>query len=148
LAKVRGGTSELGVVAEEAERDVRDALFDDLNAPRARAALDVFIRRANAELDRGGSDAGGLARARAAFATIDGVLDLTPRPQDADGDDDARLERERLAAWVEERLAARREARASRDFSRADAIRAEIEARGVEVKDGPTGTEWRLVRGG
>ena len=147
LAKARGGTPELGVVADEAERDVRDALFDDLNAPRARAALDVFIRRANAELDRGGSDHDGLARARAAFATIDGVLDLTPRPQDADGDDDARLERERLTAWVEERLAARREARASRDFSRADAIRAELEARGVEVKDGPSGTEWRLVRG-
>jgi cysteinyl-tRNA synthetase len=148
LAKARGGTPKLGVVAEEAEVEFRDALFDDLNAPRARAALDVFIRQANAELDRGGSDSEGLSRARAVFATIDGVLDLTPRPQDADGDDDARLERERLATWVEERLAARREARAARDFSRADAIRAEIEARGVEVKDGPTGTEWRLVRGG
>jgi cysteinyl-tRNA synthetase len=78
---------------------------------------------------------------------MDGVLDLTPRPEDADGDGDARLERERLAEWVESRLAARREARAARDFSRADAIRQEIEARGVEVKDGPGGTEWRLVRG-
>ncbi len=148
LSKARGGTPELARAGEDAERDVRAALFDDLNAPRARAALDVFIRRANAELDRNGSDRAALDRARASFDTIDGVLDLTPRPQDADGDDNARLEREQLAKWVEERLAARREARAARDFSLADSIREEIEHRGIEVKDGPGGTEWRVVRGG
>lgn len=148
LSKERGGTPELARAAEDAERDVRSALFDDLNAPEAVAALFTFIRRANGELDRGGDDVGALTRARAAFATIDGVLDLTPRAQDADGDDDARLERERLAQWVEERLAARREARAARNFALADTIRQEIEQRGIEVKDGPGGTEWRVVRAG
>jgi cysteinyl-tRNA synthetase len=148
LAKARGGTPELARAAEDAERDVRAALFNDLNAPEALAALFTFIRRANAELDRNGSDRDSLARARASFATIDGVLDLTPRPQDVDGDDNARVEREQLAQWVEERLAARREARAARNFPLADAIRQEIEQRGIEVKDGPAGTEWRVVRGG
>jgi cysteinyl-tRNA synthetase len=148
LAKADGGTPELARAAEEAERDARAALFDDLNAPEALAALFLFIRRANFELDRGGADRDALARARAAFATIDGVLDLTPRPQDVDGDEDARLERERLAEWVEGKLAARREARAARDFSLADAIRQEVEKRGIEVKDGPGGTEWRVVLGG
>ena len=147
LAKARGGTPELARAADDAERDVRAALFDDLNAPEAVGALFIFISRATAELDRGGPDQAALDRAREAFATIDGVLDLTPRPQDADGDDDARLEREQLAKWVEDQLAARRQARAARDFSRADAIRQELEARGIEVKDGPGGTEWRLVRG-
>ena len=146
LAKARGGSAELARAAEDAERDVRAALFDDLNAPKAVAALFTFLKRANTELDRGGDDVQALARAKAAFATIDGVLDLTPRPQDSDGDEDARLERERLAAWVEERLAARREARAARNFALADAIRQEIEQRGIEVKDGPGGTEWRAVR--
>ncbi|HJU70026.1 MAG TPA: cysteine--tRNA ligase [Gemmatimonadaceae bacterium] len=148
LAKARGGTPELARAADDAERDVRAALFDDLNAPKAVGALFSFIRSGNAELDRNGSDREALDRARAVFATIDGVLDLTPRPQDVDGDDNARLEREQLAQWVEERLAARREARAARNFSLADAIRQEIEARGIEVKDGPAGTEWRVVRGG
>ena len=147
LAKARGGTPDLARAADDAERDVRAALFDDLNAPEAVGALFTFITRANAELDRGGADQAALDRARGAFATIDGVLDLTPRPEDADGDEDARVERERLATWVEDQLAARREARAARDFSRADAIRQELEARGIEVKDGPGGTEWRLVRG-
>jgi cysteinyl-tRNA synthetase len=148
LGKARGGTPELRAAAEDAERDVRAALFDDLNAPEALAALFVFIRRANAELDHNGADRSALDRARASFATIDGVLDLTPRPQDVDGDDNARLEREQLAQWVEERLTARREARAARNFALADSIRREIEQRGIEVKDGPGGTEWRVVRGG
>jgi cysteinyl-tRNA synthetase len=148
LAKASGGTPALARAAVEAERDVRAALFDDLNAPEAVGALMIFIRRANAELDRNGSDRDALNRARAAFAAIDGVLDLTPRPQDADGDEDARLEREQLTEWVEGRLAARREARAARDFALADAIRQELEQRGIEVKDGPGGTEWRVVRGG
>ena len=148
LAKARTGTAELARAAEDAERDVRAALFDDLNAPKAVAALFTFLKRANAELDRGGDDVEALARAKAAFATIDGVLDLTPRPQDTDGDEDARIERERLAHWVEERLAARREARAARNFALADAIRQEIEQRGIEVKDGPGGTEWRVIRAG
>jgi cysteinyl-tRNA synthetase len=147
LGKERGGTPELARAAEAAERDVRAALFDDLNAPEALGALFTFIRRANAELDRGGSDRDALGRAQQTFATIDGVLDLTPRPQDADGDEDARLERERLTEWVEGKLAERRAARASRDFSLADAIRRELEERGVEVKDGPAGTEWRLREG-
>jgi cysteinyl-tRNA synthetase len=147
LSKASAGTPELARAAEDAERDVRAALFDDLNAPEALGALFTFVRRGNAELDRSGSDRDALARARTAFATIDGVLDLTPRPQDADGDEGAGVERARLAEWVEGKLAARREARAARDFSLADAIRRELEQRGIEVKDGPGGTEWRMIRG-
>ena len=147
LAKARGGTPELAQAAAEAEEAVRAALFDDLNAPRALGALFIFLNRANAELDRGGTDRGALDRAREAFNTIDGVLDLVPRGQETDGDENARLERERLAEWVESRLAERRAARAARDFARADAIRREIESRGIEVKDGPTGTEWRVLEG-
>ncbi|MGQ0714876.1 MAG: cysteine--tRNA ligase [Gemmatimonadaceae bacterium] len=146
LAKERGGTSALRQVAEEAEQEVRRALFDDLNAPEAVGALFTFIRRANAELDRGGTDVDALARARAAFALIDGVLDLAPGPGGVEGEDDARREREQMAPWVEEKLAERRAARAQREFARADAIRVELEQRGIEVKDSPSGTEWRVVR--
>jgi cysteinyl-tRNA synthetase len=136
LTKARAGTPELVRIADEAERQFRDALFDDLNAPEARAAFDTFIRSANAELDRGGQDQVALTRAREAFATMNGVLDLVPSEESSSID----------AAWVEERLAARRAARAARDFALADAIRVELEQRGVEVRDGPSGTEWRPAR--
>jgi cysteinyl-tRNA synthetase len=132
-----GGTAELAEAGKELVRDAEAALFDDLNAPAALGALFTFIRRANAELDKRGTDAGALRSAREAFARINGVLDIVPDAQQADDE---------LAAWVDERLAARKDARARRDFASADAIRAEIEARGVAIEDGPWGTRWKLAR--
>jgi cysteinyl-tRNA synthetase len=136
LRTARGGTPELAAAARDAERDVRAALFDDLNAPEALGALFTFLKRANAELDRGGDDTAALEEARRVFAVIDGVLDLVPE----------RTEDPQLAAWVEERLQARKDARGRRDFAAADAIRAELDGRGIEVKDTPQGTRWTKVR--
>jgi cysteinyl-tRNA synthetase len=65
------------------------------------------------------------------------VLDIVP---DASGPDPE------LARWVEERLTARKEARARRDFAAADKIRAELEAKGVVIEDTPQGTKWKAVR--
>jgi cysteinyl-tRNA synthetase len=45
--------------------------------------------------------------------------------------------------WIERLIAERAEAKASKDFGRADEIRRELEARGIEVKDTPEGTTWR-----
>ncbi|HEX6535903.1 MAG TPA: cysteine--tRNA ligase [Gemmatimonadaceae bacterium] len=132
-----GGTPELAEAAEELVLDAERALFDDLNAPEAMGALFEFIRKANAELDRGGSDAGALERARWAFARVNGVLDIVP---------DAAVVDAELAGWVEGRLEERRAARARRDFARADAIRAEVESRGIAIEDGPRGTRWKKVR--
>ena len=137
LRAARGGTPALARVAEEAESAVRAALFDDLNAPEAMAALNTFVRRGNAELDHGGSDGGSVERARAAFAAIDGVFDLMPDPEATDNT---------LSAWVNERTAARQTARQRRDFATADAIRQELEARGILIEDHPEGTRWRRVR--
>ena len=137
LESAAGGTPELQQAADDLVRDAEAALFDDLNAPAALGALFTFIRRANAELDRRGSDASALRAALDAFARINGVLDIVP---------DARQADDELAAWVNERLAARKDARARRDFASADAIRAEIEERGIAIEDGPWGTRWKLAR--
>jgi cysteinyl-tRNA synthetase len=134
LASATGGTPELAEAAEALERDARAALFDDLNAPQAMGALFVFVNRANAELERRGDDRESLERARAAFSLVNGVLDVVPDRQEADS---------ALSTWVEERLAARRDARARRDFASADAIRAEIEGRGIVLEDTPQGTRWK-----
>jgi cysteinyl-tRNA synthetase len=48
-------------------------------------------------------------------------------------------------AEIEAALAARKEARAAKDFARSDAIRDDLVARGVEVMDGdPLGWDWRI----
>ena len=123
--------------AEELEREGKAALFDDLNAPEAMGALFKFINRVNAELDAGGADRGALERVRAAFGVVNGVLDIVPEAAGVEAGE---------AAWVEERLAARREARSRRDFAAADAIRKEVEGRGIAIEDSPQGTRWKKVR--
>jgi cysteinyl-tRNA synthetase len=137
LASATGGTPALGEVADAAVAEVEAALFDDLNAPNALAGLFTFVHKANAELDRRGSDVEALERARAAFAKIDSVLDLVP---------DRTVEDPALAAWVEERIAARRAARERRDFAEADRIRAELAGRGIGIEDTAAGTKWKKIR--
>ena len=135
LADAKGGTPELAEAAARLEREASAALFDDLNAPIAMGELFTFIRAANAELAREGNDATALEKARSAFAKINGVLDIIPDHAPVDD-----------AAEIEGLLAERKAARERRDFSRSDAIRAELQSRGIEIKDGPTGTSWKRVR--
>ncbi len=138
----------LAALARRCEADVRAALDDDLNAPRACAALFEFVRAANRELDReerrpvegpgpGGPPGagGGAAAALAALGRVMEVLDVLPTTKSVD----PALER-----WIGERLAARYKARRAKDFALADRIRAELRARGVEIEDTPAGTKWRL----
>jgi cysteinyl-tRNA synthetase len=137
LADAKAATPDLEKIAEDAEAEVIAALFDDLNAPIALGALFTFVRKANAELDRNGVDKRSLQKAREVFARINSVLDVVPVPGDSDPE---------LGRWVEEKLAARKAARAKRDFASADAIRAEIEGRGIAIEDGPQGTKWKKLR--
>jgi cysteinyl-tRNA synthetase len=137
LAEAKGATPELEKIADETEAEVNAALFDDLNAPIALGALFTFVRKANAELDRNGVDKQALERAREVFARINSVLDVVPEAVGPDPE---------LARWVEERLTARKTARAARDFAEADRIRVEIEARGIAIEDTPQGTKWKKIR--
>ena len=146
LAEATGGTPELAEAARVAREAAMAAFFDDLNAPQAMGALFVFINRANAELDRRGTDAGALAAARETFALIDGVLDIVPEQADAEATIEVDGRAVPLAGWVEERLAERKAARATRDFARADAIRKALEEKGIAIEDGPQGTRWKKTR--
>ena len=137
LGAAKGATPELEKIADEADAEVTAALFDDLNAPIALGALFMFVRKANAELDRNGVDKRALERAREVFARINSVLDVVPVAVGADPE---------LARWVEERLVARKAARQLRDFAEADRIRVEIEGKGVAIEDTPQGTKWKKVR--
>ena len=53
------------------------------------------------------------------------------------------LDKRRLeAAWIERKIAERGAAKAERDFARADAIRLELDALGIELRDMPGRTAW------
>ncbi|HXQ29787.1 MAG TPA: cysteine--tRNA ligase [Gemmatimonadales bacterium] len=123
----------LADLAGTLERDARDALDDDLAAPRAVAALFDFARAANRLFDRA---AGGARAALAAFDRWMNVFDVLPA---------ARTTAPELAQWVEGLLADREKARRAKDFREADRIRAELRTRGVELEDTPAGTKWRVA---
>ena len=146
----------MAAIADEFTDRVRSALFDDLNAPQALAAVFDFLRAANADLDRRGHDRAALERAQAAVAFIEETLGIVPPPRtggmvgaldtparageatDAETPDAAAFR-----SYVEERLRARAEARTGRDFAAADVIRAELSARGVSIADSGDGTSWK-----
>jgi len=121
--------------------DVTNALLDDLNTPRAIAALHE-LRKPASEGARGAQ-----ASLRAGAAML-GLLAQTAgewragRRQLDSGDTDI----------VERHIAARAAARKAKDFAEADRIRAELEAMGVQLmdrKDPATGeimTEWEVRR--
>ncbi len=132
----RSDSNSVPPIVTELEENVRSALNDDLNAPRALAAVFSFTRSGNRELDEGSWTPDDAACALEAFDRQMGVLDLLPTAAAFDSD---------LEAWVNELLAVRESARKSKNFSTADEIRARLAEKGIEIEDTPQGPRWRLV---
>src|SRR6266481_1670584 len=125
----------------------REAMEDDFNTAEALARLEHVYALVNARIDakaRPDEVAAVLVTARA-LSQVLGVASRAPA--------EAIRTRRQLAAarkgidpkWVEERISARLAARKAKDFAKADAIRAEVSARGVELRDAPGGTDWRVL---
>ncbi len=140
LAHAPDASGEGGLPAEtvhEFRRDFRSALADDLNTARALGALHTVLRAVNTALDGSGISSGVRGELDTALAEADRVLGLGP-DHEAPGEIDA--------AEIERLIAERKEARSTRDFARADAIRDQLTARGIVLEDTPHGTVWHVVR--
>ena len=102
----------------------RDALADDFNTPRAMAEVFELVGEAN----RGEVPGDAAAQALAEMLELVGLGTLTQPDEGAESDDEAQgLMRER------------EEARAAKDFERADALRDRLAEMGWEVRDSAEG---------
>ena len=108
-----------------------EAMNDDFNTPKAFAVLFDLARRLNS----------GETALAATLKTLGGRLGLLQQnPADwLKGENSGSLSEADILA----RIHARAEAKAAKDYARADAIRAELAAQGIIIKDTASGTEWR-----
>ena len=105
-----------------------DALADDFNTPQARAVLFEWVAEANRRMDDGQRLGPGRLREMLYALGLETLLEV---------EEEAPEELQQLAAE-------RGEARAARDFERADRIRDQLADAGWEIRDTPEGA--RLVR--
>jgi len=105
-----------------------DALADDFNTPQARAVLFEWVAEANRRIDDGERVGPGRLGEMLSALGLETLLEV---------EEEAPAELQRLAAE-------REEARAARDFERADRIRDQLADAGWEIRDTTQGA--RLVR--
>jgi cysteinyl-tRNA synthetase len=152
VAQNDGGTGPVMPEADKLVPDATAALADDFNTPVVMAALYDAAAFANRLLD----EAKGIDKQlrRRTLARIGrnlrsvgdalGVFAQDPKAYLAERRQRLVKRRSIDVTAVERLLADRGAARAAKDFTRSDAIRAELAALGVAVHDTPQGTDWSV----
>jgi len=143
----------------KAADDFTAALANDLNTAEAAAAISEMVRTANSAADAGTLGAENAVQILRVLALFDGVFAVLE-------DRDEELTRAALAwaeaegrikdaapellaklalsdAAIEALVAERTQAKKTRNFARADAIRVELAAKGVVIEDSKDGVRWK-----
>ena len=108
-----------------------EAMGDDLNTPRALAALFDLAREINRGRERGAD----LKPAQAVLAELSGVLGLTLEEPSSNAE---------AEPFIQMLIDVRVELRSARQFQLADKIRDQLTELGVTIEDGPSGANWRM----
>jgi len=124
--------------------DFAAAMDDDLSVPAALAVLQATIGEGNRLLAAGAS--ADLAEVLASVRGMLDVLGLDPITWN-DGGSDTSAATEALGQLVDALVAERAEAKAAKDWARADALRDQLTAAGIELEDTSSGTRWNLKGG-
>nr|WP_314380399.1 cysteine--tRNA ligase [uncultured Campylobacter sp.] len=134
--------SELPAAEVKFRSEMMEFLSDDLNTSGALAVLDSFVASANEALDRAPKD-------KALKAQIAANLEFAKQTLGILYEDETEYFRfgvsEQQRAQIEELIKQRAQAKAEKDFARADAIRARLTDMKIEVMDTPGGTVWEVA---
>ena len=132
----------VGTVNKEFSTALIEAMSDDLNSSKAMAIVDEMITKANEQLD---SEPKNKALKQEILANIEfictllgvGCKDAIEWFQQGVSQEDK--------SKIEELIAKRSEAKKSRDFDTADAIREELSSMGIAIMDMTDGTKWEKL---
>lgn len=128
-----------------------EVMANDINTPRGLAVI-AELARAACEATQTKDTLGGywpytLLRMRQNLTDAGSILGILQRdPQVALKElRELRIEALELdPEEIDEKVAAREQARAEKDWAQADKLRDELDAMGVEIMDSPEGTTWRV----
>lgn len=132
-AKNTRNNTQLRKVLSREEREFEWAMDDDLNTPRALAAVHRTARAVNRAIDQGEvskKDAAAMCRF---FSNLDEVLGILGE----------QMKTQELPEEAERLMRERDQARANRDWATADRLRKELFAMGIAIEDTPAGTVWK-----
>jgi cysteinyl-tRNA synthetase len=162
---VRGGfvpgapNEAVAAATAKAAQDFTAALANDLNTAEAAAAISEMVRTANSAADAGTLAAENVAGILSVLAQFDAIFAVLE-------DRDAELTRAALAwaeaegriseaapelvaklalsdAEIDALIAERTQAKKTRNFARADAIRVDLLAKGILIEDSKDGVRWK-----
>jgi cysteinyl-tRNA synthetase len=154
-----GLNPEIAAATAKAERDYTAALANDLNTAEARAAIFDLVRAANTAADAGTLLSENATEILRVLALFDGVFAVLE-------DNDVAIQRAALAwaerdgrlneadpslvatlsltdADIDALVAERTQAKKTRNFARADAIRNDLLAKGILIEDSKDGVRWK-----
>ena len=152
-----GSNPEMGILANNTQDKMRAALEDDMNTAQALAAIFDMVREANAAGDAGKLLQGDIPELQRSLTQFDEVFAVIE-------DDDAAKMKQVLEwareegkidaasvsaepglsdAEVEALIEQRQQARKSRDFAKADAIRKQLADAGIVLEDTKEGLRWK-----
>ncbi len=157
-----GSNLSMTTLAADTCNRLQSALNDDLNTAQAQAAISGMVRMANAAIDSGDMRKGDVQPFLSALARFDEIFSVLK-------DDDA-AKMQPIADWaraegrekdvspellevlrsleltdeqIDMKVAEMGTARNARDYSRSDAIRAELTANGILIEQTKNGVRWR-----
>ena len=139
VGRVNGGAAHVAIQerVDRARSYFRDMMSSDLNVPGALGVVFDLVREMNAATDRGEVGEPDARAIQNAFNDFDQVLGVLALRQAEDAAPPI------PAAEIDRLIDERRDARRSRNFSRADEIRKDLEGKGIILEDSATGTRWK-----
>ena len=129
----RHGNAQLREVLLREKREFEGAMDDDLNTPRALAAIHRAARAVNRAIDQGEVSAKDATIIHQFFSDLDRVVGILG----------GEVKTEELPEEAGRLIRERDQARANMDWATADTLRKQLLARGIVVEDTPGGTVWK-----